>query len=307
MNAGKEAQKKSIPLVLGTVQLGMDYGVANRRGKPDLKEAVDIIRTAWENGIHFFDTAQAYGSSERVLGHCFRELGLSQDQGLKINTKLNPSVHNTDENAIIESVSRSLEALGVERLWGLMLHGESLLNEPIDVYREAAVKLKAKGRIDHFGISLYSAEKALSAFAIEEMEAVQLPFNVFDQRALEHNLFEYAAANRKHLFVRSVYLQGLLLMDLNQLPPMLEFSRGALESFHSFAERQRTAPKLLSLGFVSQKARNARIIIGAESAEQVRENVSSYHVAAGMDLPDMSSLSSKDLRLIDPSNWQLKP
>ena len=302
MNPGKEEQHP-IPLMLGTAQLGMDYGIANKKGRPDPEEAVEIVQTAWENGVRFFDTAQAYGSSERVLGRCLRELGLSQDPHLRINTKLNPDVRITDEKAILESVAQSLEGLGAERLWCLMLHRENLLDEPLSAFRDVARRLKAEGRIDHFGVSVYSAEKAFAAFAVEGLDAVQLPFNVFDQRALEHNLFEYAAANRKHLLVRSVYLQGLLLMDSNQLPPMLEFSRGALDSFHSFARRERIAPKLLSLGFVSQKAREALIIFGAETSEQVRENVSLYRAAAELDLPDMSFLSSKDLHLINPSRW----
>lgn len=302
MNPGTESTK-SLPLVLGTAQLGMDYGVANRKGKPKPKEAVEIVQTAWENGIHFFDTAQAYGSSQRVLGRCFRELRLCQDENLRINTKLDPGICLTAEDAITEGVDNSLEELGVERLWCLMLHRESLLDEPLDTFVDVALRLKAEGRIEHFGVSVYSSEKALAAFAIEGLDTVQLPFNVFDQRALEHNLFHYAAANRKHLLVRSVYLQGLLLMDYNQLPPMLEFSREALGSFYSFATSQRIAPKLLSLGFVSQKARDALIIFGAETAEQVKENVSLYRAAAELDLPDMSFLSSKDLRLINPSNW----
>ena len=86
---------------------------------------------------------------------------------------------------------------------------------------------------------------------------------------------------RKHLLVRSVYLQGLLLMDPNRLPPEAGFfQRRRLTSFHSFAGSLRIAPKLLSLGFVYQNARDALIIFGAETAEQVKENVSLYEEAA---------------------------
>lgn len=302
MNAAME-KREPLPLVLGTAQLGMEYGVANSKGQPDAKEAVAIVQTAWENGIRFFDTAQAYGDSEQVLGLCFRELGLCEDERLKINTKLNSGVNLRDQPAITQSVEKSLKALGVKRLWSLMLHRESLLNEPIDLLRGVASRLKEEDKIEHFGVSVYSAEKALIALAIEELDTVQLPFNVFDQRALEQNLFDFAARKRKHLLVRSVYLQGLLLLDLNQIPPNLDFARGTLHSFHSFAKSLRIAPNLLCTSFVSQKARDALIIFGAESAEQVRDNVSLYREAANLNLPDMSFLSQKDPRLINPSHW----
>ena len=121
--------KELLPLVLGTAQLGMDYGVANRRGKPEPKEAVEIVQTAWENGIRFFDTAQAYGESERVLGRCLSGTGplsgrASQDQhetgsrNMRLQTK----------TPLWRAWINPWRKLGVEKLWCLMLHRESLLD-----------------------------------------------------------------------------------------------------------------------------------------------------------------------------------
>lgn len=65
-------------LVLGTAQLGMSYGIANKTGLPDLATATAIVQTAWESGICEFDTAQAYGKSEQVLSQALSELGVLQ-------------------------------------------------------------------------------------------------------------------------------------------------------------------------------------------------------------------------------------
>ena len=51
-------------IVLGTVQLGMDYGITNSYGKPEKLEALNILETAWENGIRRFDTAPGYYSED---------------------------------------------------------------------------------------------------------------------------------------------------------------------------------------------------------------------------------------------------
>ena len=64
-------------LVLGTVQLGLDYGIANENGKPTQDQATAIIQKAWDNGIREFDTAQAYVTIENVLGIALKKLGIA--------------------------------------------------------------------------------------------------------------------------------------------------------------------------------------------------------------------------------------
>ena len=61
-------------ITLSTVQFGLDYGIANTGGKPSYEKSRDIVATAYENGITSFDTAAAYGDSEKVLGQIFQEL-----------------------------------------------------------------------------------------------------------------------------------------------------------------------------------------------------------------------------------------
>ena len=58
-------------LTLGTVQLGLAYGVNNYRGMPSFEESSAILDTALSEGIISFDTAQAYGESETVLKRYF--------------------------------------------------------------------------------------------------------------------------------------------------------------------------------------------------------------------------------------------
>jgi spore coat polysaccharide biosynthesis protein SpsF len=66
----------------------MQYGIANVRGKPTEGEALEIVNAAWTHGMRFFDTAQAYGDSKKVLGRAFRSLGFA-DQ-VKVVSKLSP-------------------------------------------------------------------------------------------------------------------------------------------------------------------------------------------------------------------------
>ena len=54
-------------IILGTAQLGLDYGFTNNSGKPKLNKSLEIIKYALDNNINTFDTARAYGDSENIL------------------------------------------------------------------------------------------------------------------------------------------------------------------------------------------------------------------------------------------------
>ncbi|MEW6664744.1 MAG: aldo/keto reductase [Thermodesulfobacteriota bacterium] len=290
------------PLVLGTAQLGMAYGIANTSGKPDPNEAVHIVRTARQSGIRFFDTAQAYGDSEEVLGKCFRTLGF-RDGECRVVSKLDPNLDLHDPAGVFGRLERSMRHLGIGRFWGLLTHRESLLDHDKDVVREIGRQLKVRGLTEHFGVSVYSPEKGLEALELDEVDIVQLPFNVFDQRALETDLFRTASKRGKGVFVRSVYLQGLLLLEPEETPPELAFAVEPVGAFHRICRECGLAPKLLALAFVVQRASGARIVIGAEKPDQVRENAALYDMGRKLNLPDLACLSQGDSRLINPSLW----
>lgn len=62
---------KANKIVLGTAQLGLDYGIANKIGKPEENKAFEIMKYAVENGINYFDTAYSYGNSEIIIRKFF--------------------------------------------------------------------------------------------------------------------------------------------------------------------------------------------------------------------------------------------
>ena len=119
-------QNKQSRLVLGTVQIGLDYGIANETGKPDLKNAKDIIQTAWDSGIEEYDTAQGYGDSEIVLGIVFNKLKI-QDK-VRVITKPDPAIDHLNSSVMKQYLLKSLYNLGMQTLYCYMLHSEYLLD-----------------------------------------------------------------------------------------------------------------------------------------------------------------------------------
>jgi aryl-alcohol dehydrogenase-like predicted oxidoreductase len=290
-------------LVLGTAQLGMSYGAANLTGKPDFIQAKNIVRSAWENGIFQFDTAQGYGDSEKILGRIFEILDINSR--VKVISKIDTALDHLDGDILRSSIIRSLVNLNCSSLYGLMLHRESLL----EVWEKGLGKLLEEfveqGIVSHIGVSAYSVEKAVQALKTEGITMVQIPANILDRRFENAGVFELAADLKKAVYVRSIFLQGLLLLDIDKLPAALKFAEPVLKKFRKLSQEFRMSPHEISMGYVKKAYPNAKILFGSETAMQVEENMKIW----AKEFPEakISVVRNKfpdvDERLLNPSLW----
>ena len=290
-------------LILGTAQLGMPYGVANVTGKPDAELALRIVETAWKNGVREFDTAQAYGDSEVVLGKALAALGVSGEA--RVITKLDAAVDHGDANAVRKSALESLRKLGVPRLYGLMVHSEDHLGALKAELGSTLRSLVADGVVEHAGISLYSPPKALEALSLDVVDMIQVPANVLDRRMRDAGVFASANESGKRVYLRSVFLQGMLLMNDGELPARVGFARDVLKTFRSIANDYDVSPMRVALGYVRTTCVGARVVFGAERPEQVQENCRSWE--EGVSRPLLARLENAfanvDGRIVDPRCW----
>lgn len=203
-------------LALGTVQLGIPYGFANTTGQPDQNTATAIVATAWASGVRYFDTAQAYGAGESVLG------------------------------------------------------------------------------------------SAIQALGCDGIDIVQVPANIFDRRMARAGVFKLAEEMGKQIFIRSIYLQGLALMTPEQVKIKMPFAFGACERFQGFCQQHGLSPLRFAIDHIRSQAPTAKIIIGAETMAQVRENCIQFNAPS---LPVALHRLWTDewpedcIELIDPRMW----
>ena len=202
-------------LVLGTAQLGMPYGIANRVGPLDRTTAVEIVAAAYQKGVRLVDTAQDYGESETVLGYAFAELAIG-DQ-VQVVSKFGGAVDTADRAQIMENIKASLSRLRLRQLFALFLHREERLTHWEETLGPTLREAKAAGLTRHLGVSVYSVESALRALEIADIDAIQVPCNVFDRRMTRSGVFDRARVLGKAVFVRSVYLQGLVLLQSDHM------------------------------------------------------------------------------------------
>jgi len=290
-------------LVLGTAQLGMKYGIANKTGKPDLATARDIVSAAWEGGIRYFDTAQAYGESECVLGEVLSDLGIGNEA--HIITKPSPDIDHRNKKKLEDALSQSLENLKCDHVYGLTLHRENLLDLFEKGLADTLETFLGKGLVENIGVSLYTPIMAKTALEISIISMIQVPANICDHRFYEADIFNLAKKKSATMFIRSVFLQGLLLMDIRKIPKVMQFATPVIDKVEQLSLEFNLTRQELALSYVRQKYPLAFVIVGAETKQQLVSNLAAWKS------DKLSSLTTRiddifaeiDERIINPTLW----
>jgi aryl-alcohol dehydrogenase-like predicted oxidoreductase len=290
-------------LVLGTAQLGMPYGIGNRAGQPSLDQVRNMVKIAWKHGIRQFDTAQAYGRSEEILGQVLQNLGLAGQA--KIITKLGPKIDHLDPQTVQTAVENSLRHLCVPTLYCLMLHDESLLELMDRGLKKILLDIIQGGQAKHIGVSVYSPRKALQAVESDIVDFIQVPTNILDSRFEKAGIFDLARQKKKKIYIRSVFLQGLINLKESEVPDTLEYARPIIRKLEELAKELSMSRKEMALNYVKLRFRDAQVIFGAETPKQVRENTAMWM----SDPPDtfltriIDAFPAVDERILHPPSW----
>ena len=294
---------------LGTVQLGMDYGLGNDRAKPSEKKAFAVLDRAAEAGVINIDTANNYGDSEKVIG---RWLGSRRAAGLplpRITTKIGPFIHgDAGELAddMLRQTEKSLKTLGVESFDCLMLHNYSDLMSAPDEVGNFMRRMKAEGICRRTGVSLYSSDDYFKA-AEAGFDAVQIPMNVFDWRQIECGGVKALRSAGMLIFVRSVFMQGMVFLRPEDLEPRMSFALPYLMRYLDICGEFGLSPDVLALSFALSVPGVTSAVIGCDNPEQVSRNAALFERTAELTPDQISRLRDAfadiDPRVTDPRLW----
>lgn len=268
-------------LTLGTAQLGSDYGIANRVGRQSRKNSLNIIKTAFNNGIHSFDTAWGYGESESILGSFIASQKYGPNDPLIISKV--PKIKNIkgrDFEPVYKSIKQyaadSLKRLKKPKIEIYLLHDASDMTSCGGNVLKSLLKLKSDGMIGMAGVSVYYPRELKRALLIKDIEAVQMPVNIFDHRFITADILSNIRKSGKLIFARSVFLQGLFFLDPAELPVNLGFARRYLSRLQDFLNKENIGINELAMCFVKSIPEIASIITGAESESQILNNVNVF-------------------------------
>jgi aryl-alcohol dehydrogenase-like predicted oxidoreductase len=281
----------------------MPYGIGNTEGQPDLDSSEQIVATAWEGGIREFDTAQAYGESEKIMGAVIKGLGIESDA--RVISKISPNLDHLSSSHMSRAMDRSLADLGVSSLYGMMVHGDEALDMWNHGLGDILKGFVAKGKAVHIGASVYSPEKAIEALDAEGITMVQVPGNVLDQRFHEAEVFERAEHFGKTIYVRSIFLQGLLLMKSEAVPSKMRFAQDRLRAFESLAHNCGISKEHLAMAYIRERCPHAKVLFGAETPEQVRANLRVWDEPLPIGVVEAANELSQGVeeRVVNPSLW----
>ena len=260
-------------LTLGTVQFGIDYGIANRTGKPSLDTVCEIVREAYHGGVDTLDTAAAYGQSEEVLGLALRQIGLADKIRVVTKVAAMPADLSKGEAAarIEASVVKSLKLLNLQQLPLCLFHRQESL-----IYTDELLALRDRGLIEAAGVSLINGDGAKAALKFPELKAWQVPSNLLDRRFTHTGLTEAAHQAGKLVFVRSTYLQGLLVMDDAAVPKHLHEAVTARRPFRDLADRIGIPHRELALRAMLSRPDLSALVVGVETVGQMKDNLALF-------------------------------
>lgn len=290
-------------LGLGTVQFGLDYGISNRSGKTPESGVIQILELAERGGVAVIDTAAAYGDSEDVLGNTLRA-----GHPFRIVTKT-PAFRTTQLTAGHASQLRdvfqtSLAKLRQRRIHGLLAHhADDLLSPGGELLFGIMQSLKAEGLVEKIGVSVYTGAQIDAVMGRFQIDLVQLPLNVLDQRLISGGHLSRLKKARVEVHARSAFLQGLLLLSPKDVPEKLRTRAPQLPLFHAMAKRAGATPAQAALKFISLLPEVDVAIVGVNDQAQLRELLD--YDACQIPTEDFQSLASGDEILLDPSRWEL--
>ncbi|WP_323768824.1 aldo/keto reductase [Marinovum sp.] len=186
------------PLVYGCM------GGAGAFGAQEESDSIEALRAAFDVGINFFDTAEAYGAgySEQLLN---KALGDKRDE-IVISSKVGRE--NLAPEKVIEACDRSLQNLGTDYIDLYMLHWPNR-DVPLADSIGALKKLKEAGKIRWYGVSNFGSQDIDAATDLGEISVNQLPYHLFF-RAIEFEVQPKCEAADVPIMCYSSLMQGLL-------------------------------------------------------------------------------------------------
>lgn len=286
-------------IVLGTVQLGLDYGVNNQHGKPSLEQAFEILEFAFDNGIKVLDTAEAYGNSQEIIGRFQKE---SPNKKFQIITKLASNAEVAPEK-LISHIAHNCKVLNSDQLFGYMFHNYPNFKAREDLY-DKLLLAKKKGLVSKAGISLYGnneIEDILNNY--DGFDFIQIPFNLFDNDSKRSTLLKEAKRKGIEVHTRSVFLQGLFFKPKHTIIETLKPLITHLDAIETIKNNTSINTQTLALQYVLQKKYIDHVLIGVETTKQLFENINTCKIEQTIPHNLIDAIDIKEIELLNPSNW----
>ena len=261
---------------LGTVELGMDYGIpaqgAHRR--PSEVDAARLLNRALDLGVNLIDTAQAYGESEAIIGRALKSRRNEYNLATKISSLSWEGYTGKELRAQVEgSIAESLRALQTNIIDLLYIHNATpeliQRGEIVEIMQQA----QQAGYARFIGTTTYGEAAPLAVLKDDHFDCVQIAYNLLD-RQFEERVLPLAKKNDVGVVIRSVLLKGALTHRYVYLPEELRELRTAVNRVNSLRGTQDTSLPELAYRFVLAHPAVSTALVGTGRVHELEEIVS---------------------------------
>ena len=283
--------------ILGTVQMGLTYGINNTNGKISLDNSLKILEYAFDNGIETLDSAESYGNAHQVIGIFHNK---NTTKKFKVITKL---PHQINED-IVKKVDRYLKELNITQLDTLMFHCYSSYEDNIENFN-VLKRLKSKNKIKNLGVSVYTNNEINKVILNEDIDVIQLPFNLLDNINLRNDILKKAKSKGKIIHTRSALLQGLFFKDKNDSNMIVQNLKDELTLLSDISKRDNASISELALSYCLKQKTIDNVLIGVDSVNQLIDNIKTVNYSLKQKTIDsINAIKVQNLDLLNPSLWK---
>ena len=277
--------------------MGLPYGINNTEGKVSLDDSFEILEYAFNNGIETLDTAEAYGNAHEVIG-------LFHDKNPNTTFKVITKLPNEINDGIAKKVDSYLNQLKITQLDTLMFHSYASYQDNSSNF-DVLTGLKSKRKINNLGVSVYTNEEIESVILNENIDVIQLPFNLFDNSNLRNSILEKAKAKGKIIHTRSALLQGLFFKDIDDSNFNVQKLKNELTLLNSISKISKASISELALSYCLKQKIIDNVLIGVDSINQLIDNINSVNYKIDRKTVDrINTIKVQNSDLLNPSLWK---
>jgi aryl-alcohol dehydrogenase-like predicted oxidoreductase len=282
-------------LSLGTVELGLDYGIDGTRPSED--EACKLLHYALDRGINLIDTARAYGDAERIIGGALAD----RRHEYVLISKILPQ---PGQSAAVRSqVETSLATLRTDRVDVMMIHCRAEQTAPDSETFEELDKLRQQGKLRFIGSSVYGPEAAMAALNCGWFDCIEVGYSALDRR-IETGVLALAESKGIGMIARSVLLKGSLSERYLLLPEALYSLKDCIRRLAQLAGSPSRLPEL-AYRYACGGPLPHSALIGTASRAEIDACIG--YLERGPLSPEeiraIQSIHLEDERWLNPGNW----
>ncbi len=317
-------------ICLGAMTFGGTEGIWAQIASLGQATADELVKTAIDGGVNFFDTANVYsaGRSEEILGQSLRNLGVARDQfvlATKVLGRAGPGVNQLGLSRyhIMAALDASLKRLQLDHVDLYQIHGTDPLT-PIEETLGALDDCVRAGKVRYLGVSNHAAwhiAKSLGISAVRGLarfESIQAYYSIAG-RELEREIVPLAVDQKLAIMPWSPlaggFLSGKFKRDAQgpegarrttfDFPPVdRDRAYRIIDVMRPMAERHGVSVAAIALGWLLHQSAVTSVIVGAKTREQLQDNIASTKVK--LTAEDLAALNQVSALAPEYPGWMIE-